>query len=105
MMIGVKILQLIVCILFMVLVGYALPLIQQRMNDEKLNFVRKLTEISVYAVQQLHWDLPGEDRKQIAIKKITEILISYGIKITDQELNLLIEAAVKGMNIGREISK
>lgn len=100
-----NILQLVTCIIFIILVVYAIPVTKQRIGDEKLDFIKKWVEITVYAVQQMNWALPGAERKQLVIEKVTNILSAYGIKITDSELDLLIEAAVKGMKIGQEIAK
>lgn len=102
---SVKVLQIVLCIICIILMAYAFPLTRRRISDEKLDFIRKWVEIIVYAVQQTNWAIPGESRKQIVIQKVTQVLAAHGIKITETELDLLIESAVKGMNIGREISK
>ena len=48
----------------------------------------------VKAIQQLYYDLSGEEKLQKAIESATEMLAEKGITITDLELRMLIEAAV-----------
>ena len=59
---------------------------------------RKIVTDVVRAVEQMYHDLDGEEKLQHAIEGATEILGSRGIKVTDFELRMLIEAAVSGFN-------
>lgn len=59
---------------------------------------RKVVTDVVRAVEQMYHDMNGEEKLQRAIAGATEILTSRGIKITDFELRMLIEAAVSGFN-------
>lgn len=61
---------------------------------------RKIVTDVVRAVEQMYHDLNGEEKLQRAIAGATEILGSRGIKVTDFELRMLIEAAVSGFNYG-----
>ena len=57
----------------------------------------KVVQTVVKAVQQLYADLDGEERLQKAIENISEMLEEKGIAITELEIRMLIESAVKEM--------
>lgn len=52
----------------------------------------------VQAIEQMYKDLNGEDKLEIAIENISELLADKGIKISENEIRLLIESAVKSVN-------
>lgn len=56
---------------------------------------KEVVLIVVKAVQQLYKDLGGEEKLDKAIESATEMLAEKGITITELELRMLIEAAVK----------
>ena len=49
-------------------------------------------------VEQIYMDIHGDDKLNTAKRKAIQILNEKGIKITDNELTVLIESAVKKMN-------
>lgn len=53
---------------------------------------------SVRFVEQIFKDLHGSEKLHEAMKKASELLALYGIKITEDELITLIEAAVNEFN-------
>ena len=55
---------------------------------------------TVNYVEQVYKDIHGEEKLQKAKEKVTEILTEQGIKITDADLEMLIESAVYGLNAG-----
>lgn len=55
---------------------------------------------TVNYVEQVYKDIHGEEKLQKAKEKVTEILTEQGIKITDADLEMLIESAVYGLNSG-----
>lgn len=57
----------------------------------------KVVKTVVKAVKQLYSDLSGEEKLEIAIENITEMLIEKGITITELEIRMLIEAAIEEM--------
>lgn len=54
-------------------------------------------DIAVNAVEQIYYNEDGVVRYQNAKQRATDILNDQGIKITDDELNTLIEASVMAM--------
>ena len=62
---------------------------------------KEVAETVVRAVEQMHKDLRGEEKKQEAIKGIREMLDAKGIAIADIEIEMLLEAAVAEFNARR----
>ena len=71
----------------------------EKLRETRWFFVADLVDAVVNAVEQTVKDeIHGEDKKQLAIKYIMEILKENNIEISAEQLNALIEAAVKAMN-------
>lgn len=64
--------------------------------ESKKNYVA----IVVSAVQQVYAEANGDAKLQEAKAQLVELFNKNGIKFTEDELNLLIESAVKGMKDG-----
>ena len=83
-----------------------LPYIKQKKQEAmaklratKWAWAADIIDAVVRAVEQtVTDDIHGEEKKQIAIKYISDIFNKAGISLTDTEINTLIEAAVKTMN-------
>lgn len=58
----------------------------------------KVVNAVVNAVEQLYKDLHGEDKYNKAVEHITELLNAKGLGITEDEMRILIEAAVNKIN-------
>ena len=77
----------------------------QRVADKyaikaKLEANKTIVDLSVKYVQQVFKDADGETKYNEAKNKALEILSEKGIKITDAELNMLIEASVANFKQG-----
>ena len=70
--------------------------------DEKINTETKraVIEDTVKYVQQVYETLDGKEKLQKALETSIEWLNQKGIKITEAEATILIEAAVKGFKEG-----
>ena len=68
--------------------------------DEKENarIVQHIVKTTVLAVEQMYQDLKGEQKFQIAMENITEILNQKGIAVTELELQMLIERCISEFN-------
>lgn len=64
--------------------------------ESKKNYV----SIVVSAVQQVYAEANGDAKLQEAKAQLVDLFKKNGIKFTEDELNLLIESAVKGMKDG-----
>lgn len=71
----------------------------------KLETKREVADFVVKAVEQIYYAEKGPEKLETAKDKIVDILLDNGISISTNELNMLLEAAVKGMNDGIEKGK
>lgn len=55
----------------------------------------------VKAIEQLYKDIHGEEKKQLCLEYISEVLGEKGIKVGEVELEVLIESAVQEFNKNR----
>lgn len=78
-------------------IGIAIKsLIKRYIND---NTKRSIASAVVSAVEQIFTDIHGEEKFDEAKNRIVKILNTKGIKITDDELDVLVEDAVRAMNL------
>lgn len=73
----------------------------------KLDKNKALVRIAVDAVEQTYKTLHGKEKLNLAKIEVLKLAKSKGIKISEKELDLLIESAVKEMNdtIKKELKK
>ena len=102
-----QILELLVRIVVLVMVGFVLPALKRWLNtkveNEQMNKVRTWVKYAVYAAEQMYnrarqIDSDGGMRKKYVYNFVMRICADRGIKITEDELNALIEAAVLAMD-------
>lgn len=95
-----QIATLVISLIGVILTGLVVPLIKTKINKDKLTVVEMWVNVAVAAAEQI-FSAPaqGASKKMYVI----EFLKSKGITITEQELDVLIEAAVFELNKAREI--
>lgn len=76
-----------------------LPFIRQKMTAEQFKTAREMAEMFVYMAQQYFGDKSGAERKKIVRDALSSALEQCNIDLTDQFIDDMIEAAVKGMKI------
>ncbi len=94
-----EILRLLVLLAVFVVTCYLLPLIKSKIGQDKLEEITKWVNAAVLMAQQVYYAKTGAERKAIVINLMKDMLIAKNISITDEQLDLLIEAAVKSMKI------
>ena len=94
-----EILKVIVMLAVLVFMRYIVPLVKARIGSENLEMVDKWVHAAVLMVQQVHNAKPGPERKAIVVELIREMLIQKNIDISIEQLDMLIEAAVKTMKM------
>lgn len=69
-------------------------------ENEKFAQIRQTAETAVYAAEQLmrKTDPTGEERKKYAHELIAATAMRLGIALTDNEIDSMIQAAVKELN-------
>ena len=89
-----------------IVTAYLIPLIKSKTAASDLEKYKMWARIAVECAELvISGSGRGEDKKQYCIKQLTKILNSKGIKITDEQMNMLIEAAVKEMHIAEAANK
>ena len=83
------------------LIAYVIPVVKRWAESI---MATKWAQTAVQAAQQIqdirNLDNPG--KKQYAVKELSEILEKFKITITDEQIEMLIESAVKQMKIEQE---
>lgn len=84
----------------MALIGYIgiaiKNLYQKYVNDD---IKKSIVKTCVKAVEQIYTDLHGDEKLSKCAKAASDLLEANGISISYNEIRLLIEAAVKEMNL------
>lgn len=78
-------------------VGICIKNIIKKFSDERTK--EQVCKTAVKAVEQMYADLTGDERYEKAVESVTEMLFEKGISATELEVKMLIESAVKEMNI------
>lgn len=78
-----------------IITTYVTKFLKQKGLLAKLEHNKGLVKIVVNAVEQVSHELKGEEKFEIAKGQLLDILASKKIKISEEELNQLIEAVVK----------
>ena len=93
-----ELLKVTIMILAFVITHYAIPWIKARTENDTIVAAIDWTMQAVLAAEQMHQSKTGPERKAIVTKFIKQILIARNISLSDEEIDILIESAVKQMN-------
>lgn len=77
-------------------IGIAIKAIYQKVCNTKIK--KELARTCVLAVEQIYQELHGIEKFQKCEEALVELLNEKGIKVSDREIEMLIESAVKTMN-------
>lgn len=94
-----EIIKVLIMVAVLVVTRYLVPWIRERIGADKMTQIEKWTKYAVEMAQQVHFSKPGQDRKAIVTQFLREILAAKNISISDEQLDVLIEAAVKEMKM------
>ena len=91
-----QVLQVILALVSLVITGMLIPLIKTKISKDKLEKALVVTEIAVKAAEQIY-----KETGQGVIKKkyVIDYIKKSGLNLTDDEINALIESAVKELNL------
>lgn len=98
-----EIIKIIVMVAVLIFTRYAVPWIRSKIGAEKLAEIEKWTRYAVLKAQQVLYAESGVDRKAYVTEFLKEILIAKNIALSDEQLDVLIEAAVKQMKIEEKV--
>lgn len=90
----------IIPVLCAILTVYIVPLLKEKIGTENLAKYEYWVNIAVKAAEML-WEETGHgsDKKQYVVDFMNNMFNSKKIVITEEQINLLIESAVKNMKI------
>ena len=94
-----ELLKLTIMLVSLLLTSYVIPWVKSKTQNETMHSLIDLATQAVLAAEQVHSSQSGAERKLIVTKFIKEILMQKNISISDEEIDMLIEAAVKQMNM------
>lgn len=92
-------LKILVMVAVLVLTRYVLPWVKSKADSEKLNLVTQWAYKAVLMVQQTMKTTDGKEKKAIVTQFLKEILQEKNITLSDAQIEILIEAAVKQMKL------
>lgn len=94
-----EVIKIVVMVVALVVARYLVPWLKEKIGADRMAQIEKWTKYAVEMAQQVHWSQPGKDRKAIVTEFLREILTAKNISISDEQLDVLIEAAVKEMKM------
>ncbi len=97
-----ELIKIVVMITALLLARYAIPWIDEQISDMRTKQIIEWAKQGVLAAQQVHSSCPGEDRKGIVTKFLKQILAEKDMALSDEQIDILIEAAVKQMKIEQD---
>lgn len=94
-----EILKLIVMVGAVVLIRYVVPWLKTIVSANDLAEIERWVKYAVLKAQQVMYAESGEDRKAYVTEFLKRLLLAKNIALSDEQLDILIEAAVKQMKI------
>ena len=93
------IMRVIASIVGVIVAYYLVPLLKQALEKAEDDKLMEFIKSAVYAAQQTMKDVPGERRKEWVLEMVSDWLTAHKIKITAEQISMLIESAVLAMKI------
>lgn len=101
--ITLELLKLAIMIAALVITRYVVPWIKAKTENDTMSVLIDWVMQAVLAAEQMHQAQSGTERKAIVTKFIKELLAQKNLALSDDEINVMIEAAVRQMNAVKEI--
>ena len=98
-----ELLKLTIMIVAMLITRYVIPWLKAKTQNDTMSVLIDWTMQAVLAAEQVHQTQSGAERKVIVTKFIKELLAQKHLALSDEEIDVMIEAAVKQMNAVKEI--
>lgn len=94
-----ELVKIVVMVVALVIARYLVPWLKQKIGAEKVAEVSMWAKQAVLMAQQVYKDWDGQDKKAFVTKYLKKILTAKNISLTDEDIDILIEAAVKQMKM------
>lgn len=88
-----------IMIIAAVVAKHLVPWLKEKIGTEKLNTIAQWAEKAVLYAEQIMTAATGEEKKDAVTAILKEIVETNHISITDEQIEILIESAVKQMNM------
>ena len=99
-----EILNAVVGLAVILITRYLVPWIITKLNESKYSFIAVIVTDCVRAAEQMIMEHGAGTRKyEMVVRKVRAELAKYNIKITDSQLDILIESAVQTINESKMI--
>ena len=92
------ILKIVVTVISILISMCVIPYIQDKRKDAKYNLIFSCIDMAVRAAEQTIGAGNGHVKKEEVINFVNTWMAEHGISITEEQLDILIEAAVFNMN-------
>ena len=99
----IEIAKLVLMILAALVTRYLIPWLKAKTQSETMSVLIDWAMQAVLAAEQAHQAEAGPERKAIVTKFIKQILQQKNIALSDEEIDVMIEAAVKQMNAAKDL--
>jgi LL-H family phage holin len=97
-----NVLILVIPILGAIITGFVIPLLKAKLGTEKLATITTWVTYAVKCAEMIFLgDKQGEEKKQYVIDFLTNMFNKKKVVITEEQLEVLIEAAVKELNLAK----
>ena len=94
-------LKIVVSVCASLITVFAIPYLRRLTQNEKTSGICEAIQVAVSAAEQtITGSGKGKDKKEMALQYVTEWMNKHGVKISPEQLDGLIEAAVYGLNQG-----
>ena len=97
---GIKVIAMVV---MLIITRYLIPWLKEKIGANKLAVAEKWAKYAVLKAQQTLCSESGADRKAYVTEFLKELLIAKNISLSDEQLDVLIEAIVKQMKITENV--
>lgn len=94
-----EVIKIVVMVAALVITRYLVPWIREKIGAERMTEVEKWVRFAVLKAQQVMQSETGADKKAYVTQFLKELLMAKNISLSDEQLEVLIEAAVKQMKI------
>ena len=94
-----NILKLVISIVAALIGVYLVPYLKNKLADEKYAQLLSMVEVAVRAAEQTLGSGDGYLKKEEVMRVVVIWMADNGIKISEEQLNQLVEAAVFNMNL------
>ena len=94
-----EVLKVIVMLAVLLVTRYLIPWIKAQIGAKQMDEIRAWVKDAVLMAQQVYDAKTGPERKAIVVNLLHNMLIKKNIDISEEQLDTLIEAAVKAMKM------